>query len=69
MLFQICSVILYKFEKEKKSIELHLAGKLEIAKEVYMRFRDISKIIKENDRMTRLESNWVNNIYHQIEIY
>jgi DNA-binding NarL/FixJ family response regulator len=41
-------IILNKFEKEKRVIELHLEGKTirDIAKEVHMSFRDISKIIK-----------------------
>ena len=40
---------LNKFEKEKRVIELHKQGKTikEIAKEVHMAFRDISKIIKK----------------------
>ena len=39
---------LNKFEKEKRVIEMYLAGKTirEISKEVHMSFRDISKIIK-----------------------
>ena len=41
-------ILLNKFEKEKRVIELHLEGKTirDIAKEVHMSFRDISKIIK-----------------------
>ena len=40
---------LNKFEKEKRVIELHKQGKTikEIATEVHMSFRDISKIIKK----------------------
>ena len=38
-------IILNKFEKEKRVIELHLQGKIrEIAKEVHMSFRDIGRI-------------------------
>lgn len=39
-------VFLNKYEKENRVIELHLAGKTirDIAKEVHMSFRDISKI-------------------------
>ncbi|MGI9011812.1 MAG: hypothetical protein ACR2F1_11580 [Nitrososphaeraceae archaeon] len=48
-----------KFEKEKRVKELHLEGKTirEIAKEVYMSFRDIGRIIKRyaNNKL-RLES-------------
>ena len=42
---------LNKFEKEKRVIELHKQGKTikEIAKEVHMAFRDISKIIKKQE--------------------
>jgi DNA-binding NarL/FixJ family response regulator len=48
MLFLMAFIILNKFDKEKRVIELHLAGKTirDIAKEVHMSFRDISKIIK-----------------------
>ena len=43
---------LNKFEKEKRVIEFHIAGKTirEIAKVVHMSFRDISKIIKKYER-------------------
>ncbi|HEX2409387.1 MAG TPA: helix-turn-helix domain-containing protein [Nitrososphaeraceae archaeon] len=49
---------LNKFEKEKRVIELHLQGKTirDIAKEVHMSFRDISKIIKAYDKKMRLET-------------
>jgi uncharacterized protein YerC len=47
---------LNKFEKEKRVIELHLEGKTirEIAKEVRMSFRDISKLNKAYDKKIRL---------------
>ena len=43
---------LNKYEKEKRVIELHLAGKTirEIAKEVHMSFTPISNIIKAYER-------------------
>jgi transposase len=49
---------LNKFEKEKRVIELHLAGKTirEIAKEVHISFRDISKLIKAYEKKVRLET-------------
>ena len=49
---------LNKFEKEKRVIALHLEGKTirDIAKEVKMSFRDISKIIKAYDKKVRLEN-------------
>ena len=45
-------ILLNKFEKEKRVIELHLEGKTirDIAKEVHMSFRDISKIIKAYEK-------------------
>ena len=44
-------------EKEKKVIELHLAGKTirEISKIVHMSFRYISKIIKAYEKNVRLQ--------------
>ena len=41
-------MVLNKFEKEKRVIELYLEGKTirEISKEVHMSFRDISNLIK-----------------------
>jgi transposase len=50
---------LNKFEKEKRVIELHLHGKTirEIAKEVHMSFRDISKLIKSYYKKTRIQQN------------
>ena len=52
------NILLNKFEKEKRVIELHLEGKTirEIAKEAHLSFRDISKIIKEYEKKKRLES-------------
>ena len=43
---------LNKYEKEKRVIEMHLAGKTirEIAKELHMSFTPISKIIKAYER-------------------
>jgi hypothetical protein len=50
-------IALNKFEKEKRVIELHLQGKTirRIAPEVHMSFRDISKIIKANDKKVNIE--------------
>ena len=50
---------LNKFEKEQKVIELHKKGKTlrQIAMEVHMSFRDISRIIKAYDKKIRLEQN------------
>ena len=52
------SFILNKYEKEKRVIELHLAGKTirEITKELRMSFRDISKIIKTYERKKELQT-------------
>ena len=49
---------LNKFEKEKRVIELHLAGKTirEIAKEVHMSFTPISNIIKAWERKKELQA-------------
>jgi DNA-binding Lrp family transcriptional regulator len=49
---------LNKFEKEKRVIELHLAGMTirQIASEVHMSFTPISKIIKTYERKKRLET-------------
>ena len=49
---------LNKFEKEKRVIELHLAGKTmrEIAKEVHMSFTPISNIIKAYERKKELHA-------------
>ena len=49
---------LNKFEKEKRVIELHLAGKTirEIAKEVHLSFTPISKIIKAYERKITLQA-------------
>jgi DNA-binding Lrp family transcriptional regulator len=61
---------LNKFEKEKRVIELHLAGKTirEIASEVHMSFTPISKIIKTYERKKRLETKReVNNQNGQIK--
>jgi hypothetical protein len=55
---------LNKHEKEQKVIELHKQqGKTlkEIAKEVHMSFRDISRIIKTYDKKVRLESKKEHN--------
>ncbi|MGZ5510255.1 MAG: helix-turn-helix domain-containing protein [Nitrososphaeraceae archaeon] len=45
-------MVLNKFEKEKRVIELHLEGKTirEISKEVHMSFRDISNLIKAYEK-------------------
>ena len=52
-------ILLNKFEKEKRVIELHLAGKTirEIAKEVHMSFTPISKIIKAFERKAKREES------------
>ena len=49
---------LNKFEKEKRVIELHLAGKTirEIAKELHMSFTSISTIIKTYERKKELQT-------------
>ena len=49
---------LNKYEKEKRVIELHLAGKTirEIAKEVHMSFTPISNIIKACERKKELQA-------------
>ena len=56
-------MVLNKFEKEKRVIELHLEGKTirEISKEVLMSFRDIFKIIKEYRRKQIKKENTKNN--------
>ena len=45
-------ILLNKFEKEKRVIELHLAGKTirDIAKEIHMGFKDIGRIIKTYEK-------------------
>ncbi len=52
-------ILLFKFEKEKRVIELYLQDKTirEIAKEVHMSFRDISNIIKRYNRKIRAQQN------------
>jgi DNA-directed RNA polymerase specialized sigma subunit len=55
----MASIVLNISEKEKRVIGLHFEeGKTirEIAKEVHMSFRDISKIIKRHDKNIRLET-------------
>ena len=49
---------LNKYEKEKRVIELHLAGKTirEIAKELRMSFTSISQIIKAYERKKELQT-------------
>jgi hypothetical protein len=51
-------ILLNKFEKKKKVIELHSGGSTirDIAPQVKMSFRDISTITKEYDRKKRLET-------------
>jgi len=53
----LSEIPLNKFEKEKKVIELHKQGKTirQIAPEVHMAFRDISKKIKAYDKKIRLQ--------------
>jgi transposase len=50
---------LNKYEKEQRIIELHLQNKTirEIAKEIHMSFRDISKIIKAYEREAKREES------------
>ena len=50
-------LILNKFEKEKRVIELHKQGRTirQIVPEVHMSFRDISKIIKAHDKKVSFE--------------
>ena len=59
----MAQILLNKFEKEKRVIELHLEGKTirDIAKEVHLSFRDISKIIKEYNKKIKLEHKRENN--------
>ena len=49
---------LNKYEKEKRVIEMHLAGKTirEIAKELHMSFTPISNIIKAYERKITLQA-------------
>ena len=49
---------LNKYEKEKRVIELHLAGNTirEIAKELLMSFTSISKIINASERKNELQA-------------
>ena len=56
---------LNKFEKEKRVIELHKQGKIikEIAKEVHMAFRDISKIIKKYEDSIDENKKTKDNLY------
>jgi hypothetical protein len=59
LLYKISQLFsLNKYEKEKKVIALHLAGKKirEISIEVHMSFRDISRIIKTYDRKKEFTS-------------
>jgi hypothetical protein len=51
-------ILLNKFEKEKRVIELHLEGKTirVISKIVKMSFRDIGKKIKEYDRKIKIQN-------------
>lgn len=51
-------MLLNKFEKEKRVLELHNQGKTirDIAKEVHMSFRDISKIIKSYEKKQMAEA-------------
>ena len=59
----MAQILLNKFEKEKRVIELHLEGKTirEISKEVHMSFRDISNIIKEYNKKIKQEYKRENN--------
>jgi DNA-binding Lrp family transcriptional regulator len=54
----VSTLFLNNYEKEKRVIELHLAGKTirEIAKEVHMSFTPISKIIKTYERKKELQA-------------
>ena len=54
----VSTLFLNNYEKEKRVIELHLAGKTirEIAKEVHMSFTPISKIIKAYERKKELQA-------------
>jgi hypothetical protein len=53
------TLLLYKFEKEQRVINLHLQGKTisVIAPLVHMSFRDISQIIKSYDKKIRTTTN------------
>jgi transposase len=50
--YSMSEILLNKFEKEKRVIELHLEGKTirDIAKEVHMSFKDIGRIIKTYEK-------------------
>ena len=52
-------MVLNKFEKEKRVIELHLEGKTirDIAPVVHMSFRDISNLIKAYDKKISLQQS------------
>ena len=52
-------ILLNKFEKEKRVIELHLEGKTirDIAPVVHMSFRDISNLIKAYDKKISLQQS------------
>ena len=56
--YSMSEILLNKFEKKKKVIELHSGGSTirDIAPLVKMSFRDISTITKEYDRKKRLET-------------
>ena len=58
MIIKLEFLILNKFEKEKKVIELHKEGKTlkEIAILLHMSFRDISRIIKKYERKKELQA-------------
>ena len=53
------TLLLNKFEKEQRVINLHLQGKTisVIAPLVHMSFRDISQIIKSYDKKIRTTTN------------
>ena len=64
----MAQILLNKFEKEKRVIELHLEGKTirEISKEIHMSFRDISNIIKEYNKKIKPDYKTENNNNSQI---
>ena len=73
--YNMSEILLNKFEKEKRVIELHLEGKTirDIAKEVHMSFKDIGRIIKayekqqlELKKKPKSDSSRINKNYQKI---
>lgn len=66
----MAETMLNKFQKQERVLQLHREGKTirEISKEAHMAFRDISKIIKEYEKKSRLgniiENKDINKNHH-----